>query len=345
MEGRGLNFRNQVLPNFVPDIANSITTWAIDDDKSLEDDPVRSAWQTLLLIRTPEPEAIDSRSRRRTFGLEFLERHFRVGHWILAASDEDLVLRTPPNTNDFAAFNPCPTALGDPDSKWVVERLTSTYVAEWATTTLHREWRYIHGQYDPPCSPGDVSIRVTDEAEVAGQIADRATYELEDLGGDRLMASRFVMPAIRYLRQGRRQAAVALFEATAEMQVEDPQTQNNLGFCLLPDEPERALKHLNRASSLGPLDLNVTTANRVLCLASLGRYTSALDLARDHLAAEEPNSEGAFLWDAATILEDDGTPALLDEVGDLRSYIKSVAALVARRSGDADLYDEWSVEH
>jgi Flp pilus assembly protein TadD len=97
-------------------------------------------------------------------------------------------------------------------------------------------------------------VRTVDEGELAKLIADRAVKAAQDaIEGEREAAERqaflFVQPAVRFLQDGRRREAAALFEALIDFDPDNPEAQNNLGFCLLPDDPERALQHVARHQS------------------------------------------------------------------------------------------------
>jgi len=141
------------------------------------------------------------------------------------------------------------------------------------------------------------------------------------------------------LREGRRQSAAAIFEAIARVSPGDAAAHNNFGFCLLPDDPGKALEELETAASLGMASRGTNVGNRMLALCRLDRTVSALALAEEYFeggADRETANRPAFMWSFE--LDD---PKLL-EVGDVAVYVAELAAHSSVSAGDAQLGARWS---
>jgi hypothetical protein len=69
---------------------------------------------------------------------------------------------------------------------------------------------------------------------------------------------------------------------------------NNLGFCLIPHDPRRALTRLEEASRLGYPLTEINLHNRALCKLMLGEYQTTLDM----ICAQwdQVRGEPAVLW-------------------------------------------------
>jgi tetratricopeptide (TPR) repeat protein len=142
------------------------------------------------------------------------------------------------------------------------------------------------------------------------------------------ITSHLVKPAASFLREGRFTEARALFEAILQTDPESADANNNLGFCLLPENPQLALKYFDETERLTGARGDLLAANRMLALAKLGEVTAALDIAdvafglamssiQDKNVKLAPGV-GSYVWNIASVLT--GTSPQLDEVGDLRSY-------------------------
>ena len=165
-----------------------------------------------------------------------------------------------------------PSGPPDDDGVWIVSRFTTTYLHQWPIQALRKEWLYLHGQHSPPCSPLEMNAREVPEADLAKQMADRlAKQPSSQPGPSTQLAHMLVLPAVSFLNEGRRVEASALFEAAVHHNPGNPDALNNLGFCLLPDDPERAHKYLEKAARTGRGDRQLIDTNRILALAVLGR--------------------------------------------------------------------------
>lgn len=327
-ERRGLDLQTHILPNLRSAVTGGVFAWLMrppGNEEPVEAFVQTEAWSSLVgdhldpraKGESPMP---DGEALGTLLGL--------ILGWSLSADIEDLVNWTPPEPSLFAKPAPVDFLPPDDDGTWVVERFTKTYLKDWSLTALQKEWRYLHGQHDAPCPPEDMSVRKVSETELAMAMADRLAADTTPLPEPAVrsseLAEQLVVPAVNFIREGRRAEAAVLFEAATHHEPHNPAAFNNLGFCLLPDNPNRALEYLEKAAEAVNGDNELFDANRILCLTSIGRYTSAIDLAAAYLARYEASTSrpSTWLWDIGSILHGDD-PKLI-ELRELRSYVKEI---------------------
>ena len=167
-------------------------------------------------------------------------------------------------------------------------------------------------------------VREVSANDLARVMADRLGAEPRP---SEELTSMLVEPALTFLKEGRRTEAAALFEAALRHSPNDALALNNLGFCLLPDDPEEALRHLDASIGTDQAYLELTNANRLLALVLLGRWTSACDLAETHLDrfANSSPRESVWLWDIDPLLHDSGAAVI--ECDDIGSYVEALRDL------------------
>ncbi len=206
-----------------------------------------------------------------------------------------------------------------PDAKgqWMWDRFTKTYLDKWATESLRKEWEYIHGKEKAPCSSNEMMIRVVSIEQLSKVMADRLAYSeqrpstLAD-NFPSTLADNFVIQAVKFLKEGRRSDAVTLFRAAVLKEPDSAKAYNNLGFCLLPDDPNRALRCFEKALKLNGVDIRLVNVNRILALAVLGRRASAIDLAQSFLGSDNVSDYvHSWLWDYDSLLGK-GDPELIE---------------------------------
>ncbi len=239
--------------------------------------------------------------------------------WALTATFDDLIAWKAPARPLLDVAPPALVDNADEDGQWIVERFTRTYLEEWSDSSLRKEWLYLHGQHEPPCLPLEMTVRQVGASELSPVMADR--FVAGRVRSHPQLARRLVEPAIHFLKDGRRIEAAALFEAAVRREPDSSDALNNLGFCLLPDDPSRSVEYLTRASTSGRGDTELIDTNRILALAAVGRLTSAVDLAAAHCQRYPDGATRSltWLWDIDSILTDD-EPALI-ECRDLTAYV------------------------
>jgi hypothetical protein len=180
-------------------------------------------------------------------------------------------------------------------------------------------------------APGDLS------AVIAERYSRFRQTERRELSLTEAMTNNLVEPALKFIGEGRRQDARALFEAILLQDPESASAINNLGFCLIPDDPQNALGLLERAVVLEDSAPELTTVNIMLASALLGLSTRVLDFAAavfeinggnpsDRDLTIPPSNAGPFLWDPVSLLR--GGEARIIQTDDLRRYAEIIVDLV-----------------
>ena len=246
--------------------------------------------------------------------------------WALTANADDLLNWIPP-ASGFGVDPDPEIAESYEDGRWIVERFTKTYLRDWSVPALRKEWLYLHGQHPAPCLPLEMGVREIPEAKLAMEMADRLANPPPDRHFPEL-AQMLVEPALSFLQEGRRTEAAALFEAALRYDRNSPDALNNLGFCLLPDHPDQALRYFEEAATSGRGDIELINVNRMLALTLVGRKTSALDLASTHLrslANRGPRLQ-TWLWDIHSVLP--GNEPKLIECNNFKEYVHAIQATI-----------------
>lgn len=329
VEARGLTFEMHVLPQLRSAVGRAVFRqhFLAATQKPGGVASIPSGW--LLAVRE-HIELVNSDPEPTT---EAMSQGFEgilstTMNWAMEASWDQLVAWSPPTTSHTDdTLNQLHIVEGD---TWITERFTMTYLSEWSVAALRSEWRYLHGQLLPPCDPSEMRVREISANDLAKVMADR-------LGADARPSERLidmlVRPAVEFLEDDRRTEAAALFEAALRLDPRNAKALNNLGFCLLPDDPARALRYLGCAIDTGNADMEISIANRVLAPALLGRWTSACDLAAAHLNRRGDSSPRGpvWLWDSSSLLNDN--TAVLTTCDDIGSYVAALHEVAATMDG------------
>ena len=321
-ERRGLSFGTQILPHLRPAVFKAVLAWLMSSQS--QEDPSSAfgdadAWLSFAGTQfdfTTPPKENDE-------GLRALFKTTR--RWAMTADTDEVINWVPPVPSLFEENPDSVASMPDDDGIWIFDRFTKTYLGDWSIPALRSEWKYLHGQHDAPCPPTDMSVRKVSESDLAKVMADRLAAETSPSSEPPSdLADELVEPALKFIQDGRRMEAAALFEAAVHNEPHNPASLNNLGFCLLPDHPARALEYLERAAVTGQGHSELFDANRILALASNGRYTSAIDLSTKYLERYETTASRApvWLWEIDSVLEGDD-PKLIED-RDLRNYVETI---------------------
>jgi hypothetical protein len=330
IESHGLDFRAQILPFMVSTVTSSLV--AVSNQRS---DGSVGQWGALFRERVGDsPNAVEGMTR------QFFEFHIRASAWLNSLDLVDLAAWLPPTPEEFDAVSPDSLLVDGDTGQWITDRCLDTYLHDWVPSSLRLEWMYLHGQTPAPISKADMATRSVPIDELARELANRSVqgdHFRQD--GLAVRTSELVVPAVRFLEQGQRDLAAALFQAIVDVRPSDPEAQNNLGFCLAPDDPERALRHLDCVKASGTSQ-TLSAVNRVACLGRVGRFTAALDLVGDLLSdADLPWPFSSYLWSPREIV--DGSEPSLVKVTNVVAYVRDLAAAVAEATGDAELMAKW----
>lgn len=225
----------------------------------------------------------------------------RVTGWLSRTLAEDklsvLAWQAPP-PGIFCALNV--SSQAEEHGLWLWERNTVTDLNDWTTSSLVAEWR-AHEVADHNLSPLVYGERSCDHERVASTVLMRMSSagRNEPRRVVRLHASELTNRAVELLEGGDYAGASDLFAGLVELRPWDGEALNNLGFCLVPTDPEAALLRLQEASLYPHDNVPLNVANRVFVLALLGRHDDALALAEAGLSipihSQSPRS-ACFVW-------------------------------------------------
>jgi hypothetical protein len=264
--------------------------------------------------------------------------------WILSAPVEDLIALRPPSTDQLAEYRGATWLPDTPvmeEYRWAVERFATTHLNDWSTSSLHLEYRWHHGRHPAPCAPDLMSDRLVPLTALQAEIAQRATSKSNNeikfgpVGMETALSTKMHSRALELLRQGRHRDAVTLYEFARSQNPEDAHAANNLGFCLIPDDPRAALRHLNAANNLGYSFPEINIYNRSLCHFLIGDYHAALSLITEE-------------WDSITaeiraVLWSPHSPSVkLCDTDDLRTQMAQLARMAASHLGNVKEEAKWS---
>jgi len=261
-----------------------------------------------------------------------LEQINWIRHWVHSADLEDVFEWIPPSS-----LSPESPVTGVDSSvldkaKWLADRFTMTYLQSWHTSSLKLEWLYINGRRTAPCARGDMAARRVGELELARLLADN------EMDGERRTVDPsgppLVQLALQLIEDGRRDTAAAMFEAASALSPSNPEIFNNWAFCLIPDDPEKALSLLDDAAALGMEQATTVVANRLLCYLRLERYATGLALAESMCAGwADLAGRRSFLW------EIEGPPEVSSVDG--LAYILDVITAIAAATSDPVIQNKW----
>jgi tetratricopeptide (TPR) repeat protein len=213
---------------------------------------------------------------------------------------------------------------------WIVDRFARTYPDDWRTWSLDLEWKYIHGQEVGCCRPEQMRLRPIRHEDIAVVLAERAVKRRDDTKGrERIIpgTKHFTEASIGLLLAGRYDSAAAIYEALHRIDPTDPELANNLGFCLMPTDPERALALFVESISLSSHPQPVAWANQVAALYVLGRDAEACALAEQ--GHQHANTSSAWLW----TINDSRIVGELGAVSSVAEYVDNLKARIATAEG------------
>jgi hypothetical protein len=259
--------------------------------------------------------------------------------WAFTAPVEELISWLPANGE---LPSPDPGILGrlSESDHWLVDRFLTTYLDRWEESSLHAEWEWIHGRRQSPIPLSSMRARKLDPGRIAIQIADLATSEEPRRSSTNTMAmAQYQVLAGRLLDDGRRDAAVGVFEGVIAVDPDDADAHNNKGFCLLPDDPAAALESLERARDLDYEPQIVNVANRVTALVRLGRLAAANELADGgYTRFHDSQPVRAALWDLDSL----GADPTIVHVSDTTDFVAGLGIHIACAVEDETLEERWA---
>lgn len=255
--------------------------------------------------------------------------------WVLHAPLDALLTLRVPTEAELRAAEEAP--MPDPDLmrqyRWIVDRFSTSRLADWHEDSLHLEHRYQAGDVPAPTAEPLMTDRLVTLDELNAEIARRAVKPtpVVDSHYGSALAKQMQGKAEDFLTEGRRPEASALFEFALTQQPDDPDALNNLGFCLLPDDPEAALVYIRRARAQGYTPLGINVFNEATALLALGHARQALQAVEDQWGPISTAPRyAATLWKH----DDDGNYSLV-QVTDVKSALLDLGVELARSHGGA----------
>jgi hypothetical protein len=262
--------------------------------------------------------------------------------WIMRAPLTTLVTLSPPQLLDLNA----PHQLAPSDSDlyeryaWLVDRFSTTSINDWLTSSLHLEYRWHAEQEFPPCPPEFMRDRQINESRLNAEIARRTALNVPggEADAESALAAEMAGHARALLRQGRGHEAATLFEFASNRRPADAEARNNLGFCLIPENPKRALSELEAAAQMGYHDTVINVYNCVCCHLALRQPRAAIALADSYWKGPNDRAIAAILWRRTPNSEWEIT-----EVSDARYALADLIVRAAAEEGWRDEELSWRI--
>jgi len=301
------------------------------------DDDIAPVWE-------PRPRILGDRATGPT--LDFVMRRLHnaasqafISQWLAGATLRELIT--------WSGRPAYPSCLEVPVEiveryVWVVERMTSTFFGRWTTSSLRLEQQWSDGRVPPPCPAAEMTIREIPSSDLQYEIASRATAltEPDSQGLDAVSLGELVRVALVLIEDGERDLAAALFDAARTAEPESAEAHNNYGFCILPDDPQRALPALRRSEGLGFANGAINLVNQVQAHLLLGQNRAAIAVAEQlHRRWDRLPRAISFIW----ALDGNSGPRLI-QVLDPRPVAYALAALAADQTGDESAA-RWRKRH
>jgi hypothetical protein len=301
------------------------------------------AWSELLPpmpVRDVSNWELSAENLMRFTEMAARSQHPLIVPWIMRTPLEGLVTLSPPDHDDLYQQNP----MISEDLKlyelyaWLVDRFSTTSLRDWLTSSLHCEYRWQAELEPPPCPTRLMLDREVDKDELNAEIARRSALGVANGEPDpeAILGSDMASHARALLGQGRYREAAALFEFAARRRPTDAEARNNLGFCLIPEDPRRALSDLEAAAHMGYQHIVVNGYNRVCCQLALRQTRAAVAAADAYWATQDDDPGAATLWRWSP----DGSWEIIN-VADPRLALADLIVLVAQAEGWREDEQRW----
>ena len=260
--------------------------------------------------------------------------------WIMRAPLRTLVTLSPPELprlDESFLISPSDSELYQRYA-WLVDRFSTTLLNDWLTSSLYYEYRWHAEQEPPPCPPELMLDREISEERLNAEIARRVVLQVPngEPDAESALAADMAGHARALLLQGRGHEAAALFEFASKRRPADAEARNNLGFCLVPEDPKQALFDLEAAAHMGYRDTVVNVYNRVCCHSALRQARAAIALAEGYWIAQDDPPIVAILWRRTPNGGWDIT-----EVADTRHALADLIVSIAIEEGLRDEERRW----
>lgn len=220
--------------------------------------------------------------------------------WVQLAPLQEILTLSPPAPALFEQIEPNGPGLDVRQAyEWLVERSSEEDLSRWSFSSLQNEFKWREETWLPPFVSGVIETdRATDDAlryALATQAAALPPHL--NLGSEERLLEDMKRQALEFLRVHKFQQAAALFEFYNRRDPGNSEALNNLGFCLLPTDPEMALYHWSSLSTRPFHAPAMLAYNQCLGLKLVGRRDEALDQAESSWQRGLGPDEGtAYLW-------------------------------------------------
>ena len=320
LEQLGLNTEKLFKFGVVPVLAESIDTSLMVAKFQMKDGrKIDGRLQDLVALRDRYTAA--STATRKVDSLQpSPDFRNRVTRWLESADPETAIKWELPS--ELPEGRPAEEPPEAHEFRWLIDRLTKTYLHQWPLSSLHAEYRYTFEGWAPSLVPhAIIGERRISPDKLAREIAGRAVTRG---GADPNAAFALVLRASEAIDDGNREIAAAIFETARSLSPSDPTLANNHGFCLLPDDPAKALEAFSTARRLGLEDV-LLSANTALAHLWLGAPAAALAECNAARKRGVPSRHPAYIWSASV---GRAMPQLIAD-GDAVDYLHEIATLAA----------------
>ncbi|MEU4835814.1 hypothetical protein [Streptosporangium sp. NPDC023615] len=247
-----------------------------------------AGWRALLKIPAATSATSATPSQVQELVLEVSREVFDpLLDWIRHAGLNELVHLIPPEESDFWSVT---ESVEDETHlrhkyRWLVERFTQTYLANWSLAALHLEYRW-QKDIDPSSFPDSImrdrNVSIEDlNAEIAHRAVLESKSTSESLAPTLFLMNQLENHAVTLLRERQYSESAALFNFAIHQWPNDPRAHNDLGFCLIPENPSKALVHLTDAARMGYEPYAINTYNKMCCHLGMHQPRAALALAEE----------------------------------------------------------------
>ncbi len=284
------------------------------------------------LTGSPTPRAQARRRMNAALTSAFTNK---LHGWVETADLQALIDWEAPAVSDFLDFSlPESTKarkMAFVRSRWLMDRLTETYLSDWRFTSLQLEWRYSRGEQEPPCGRKVMRERYIERNELAFALSDAASRR--DSTNEKSAA--LYSMALQLVKSEQVASAAEVLKLALKGDPENPKLLNSLGFCMLAEEPQVAIEYLEQARSLGYKN-TVNTCNLLYGLLRTGKYAAVLELSEAALVDwPKLDRTTSVLWDFKS-----EEPKILRNACS-RCYVKDIGLYVVRSHGDASSRLRW----
>ena len=257
------------------------------------------AWQHVRDRIVPDADKNEIGIVRRFFASDPLTR---LSAWNRNQTLEELIEWSAPDLAIFDGEAPASRSSSTSRASWILDRFTKTYPTEWRTSSLDLEYGYIRSSVVGCAPAAQMQLRRVDIRMIADEItrravASRSTNDEQSLPS--IKVNDFKTIAVDHLEAGRYDAAATIYEGICALRPTDVEALNNLGFCLIPTNPRRAIEVLTRSLDLSTITRLrlITTCNVAFAYLRLGALEEAFRWA-EKACQTSPEWE-AWLWQTA----------------------------------------------